>query len=353
MVGAIRIAIVGLGVAGSYLAARLAFETGHEVYGFDMLGSADSKCAWGGSKYELSRILGALDVDFDDYVLYEGRRLHVVFEDGGERTIPTIGLVTFDKNRVEEDLIAKASRGGAKILRGRKVGVGDLVGFDLIVDASGVYRSILPKIAGDTIFPNLEYRVQYDGDPPFDDFTVLPYPGLTGYTWFFPLGSNLAHVGGGDKLHRQKDYVDQFMAKHGGRRLKTIARPIRLLPFGRTNPVWLRANGSLIVGVGEAVGTVFPLLGEGIIPSYQSAEILFESIGESGVDVDTYVSRVKKKLFYFEPIYRAILAKWSGEWSPPRMLPSLMQAYLRSKRIEERFGIKVRIRDFLEIFGRT
>jgi len=353
MVGCIRVAVVGLGVAGSYFAARLSRETRHEVYGFDMLPYPDSKCAWGGSKHELSRILKPFDMDFEEYILYEGRKLHVIFDGKGERTIPTVGLVTFDKNKVEERLIQLAAESGAKITRGRRVSLEDLSNFDLIVDASGVYRSILPRISGDIIFPNLEYRVEYEGQPPYDDFTVIPYPGLTGYTWFFPLGPKVAHVGGGDKLHRQKEYVEEFMLKHGGRRIKTIARPIRLLPFGRTQPVSIRRGDTHIVGVGEAIGTVFPLLGEGIIPSFQSAEILFECVSTGSLDIDSYISKLKQKFFYFDPIYRAILAKWQGKWSPTRTLPSLLYAYLKSKRIEERFGIKVRITDFLEIFRNT
>ncbi|MEM0121145.1 MAG: NAD(P)/FAD-dependent oxidoreductase [Thermoprotei archaeon] len=351
--GNIRIAVVGLGVAGSYLVARLSRETHHEVYGFDMLPYADSKCAWGGSKHELARILRPFDIDFEEYILYEGRRLHVVFDGKGERVIPTVGLVTFDKNRVEDRLVQLAAESGAKITRGRRVGVDELVNFDLIVDATGVYRSILPKINSDIIFPNLEYRVEYEGEPPYDDFTVIPYPGLTGYTWFFPLGSRVAHVGGGDKLHRQKEYVEEFMQKYGGKKLKTIARPIRLLPFGRTQPIHIRRGGSLIVGVGEAIGTVFPLLGEGIIPSFQSSEILYNTILNGSVDIETYTSELKRKFFYFEPIYKAILAKWQGSWSPTRMLPSLFYSYIKSRRIEQRFGIKVRITDFFEIFRNT
>jgi len=204
---------VGLGVAGSYLAARLSRESEHMVYGFEMLPQADSKCAWGGSKHELARILKPFDIDFGEYILYEGKKLNVVFDGKGEITIPTVGLVTFDKNALEERLIQLAIESGAKISRGRKVGIEELANFDLVVDASGVYRSILPKIRGDTIFPNIEYRVEYDGELPYDDFTVVPYPGLTGYTWFFPLGSRLAHVGGGDKLHRQREYVEDFMRK--------------------------------------------------------------------------------------------------------------------------------------------
>ena len=35
-----------------------------------------------------------------------------------------------------------------------------------------------------------------------------------------------------------------------------------------------------VVGVGESIGTVYPMLGEGIIPSMQSVELLVENLDD-------------------------------------------------------------------------
>jgi flavin-dependent dehydrogenase len=347
------LAIVGLGVAGGYLAARLARETSHEVHGFDMLQQVDTKCAWGGSKHELGRITNQVEIDFSQFIFFEGKKLQVFFEDGHQLLIPIIGLVTFDKDGLERALLQKATEAGARVNRGKKVRLEDLGGFDLVIDATGVFRSMLPKIENDMIFPNLEYRVEYDSNPPFDDFSVFPYSGLGGYSWFFPLNDKTAHVGGGDRFHRQKHYVEQFMRKYGGRPFKTIARPVRMVPPTRCEPIYVRKGSQSLVGVGESIGAVFPLLGEGIIPSLQSADILIESFGSKDVDAESYRKGLRKKFFYFEPIFKAILAKWGGNWSAALHAPSLLPSFVRVKKMEKRFGFEIRLSDLVEIFNRT
>lgn len=343
---------MGLGVAGSYLALRLSRESGHEVHGFDLLRKADTRCAWGASKHELSRLLATLDLDFSEFILFEGKELRVVFEDGHEFGIPLMGLVSFNKDGLEERLHAEADRAGAKLHLGEKVGLRELSDYDLVIDATGVYRSLLPKIRDDLIFPNIEYRVDYGGSPPFDDFAVFPYPKLGGYSWFFPLGSGMAHVGGGDRFHRQKEKVDALLHRYPGKIVKLISRPIRMVPPALAKPIWLRNSHQTIIGVGESVGAVFPLLGEGIIPSMQAAETLSEHISKEGADPEGYERAIIERFFYFDPIFRAIQAKWGGSWSSA-LRPSLIPSYIKVKRMERRFGIEVRISHLLEIFNRT
>jgi flavin-dependent dehydrogenase len=345
-----KIAIVGLGVAGGYLAARLARETEHEVYGFDALSSVETRCAWGASKHELGAIVKALDINFEDFVLFEGKRIKVIYPDSYESTIPLVGLVTFDKDALEREFLRLAKEAGAKLQLGKRVSLNELSSFELVVDATGVYRAILPKIKEDMIMPNLEYRVQYD-EMPFDDFTIFPYSKLGGYTWFFPLGSGMAHVGGGDKFHRQREFVESFMQKHNGKKLKTIARPIRIVPFEHAQPIFLKRENQIVVGAGESIGCVFPLLGEGIIPSLQCAQLLFENITQK-MGLDEYVNALKNKFFYFEPIFKIIIAKWNGRWSEA-LKAHLIPSYIRVKRMEKRFGFKIRMRDLLDVFNRT
>lgn len=343
---------MGLGVAGSYLALKLSKETAHEVHGFDLLRKADTRCAWGASKHELSRLLGTLELDFSEFILFEGRKLRVIFEDGHEFRIPLMGLVSFDKDALEERLHTEAQRTGATLHLGEKVRLENLANYDLVIDATGVYRSLLPKIRNDLIFPNIEYRVEYGGNPPFDDFAVFPYPKLGGYSWFFPLASGMAHVGGGDRFHRQKEKVDSLLRKYPGRVVKLISRPIRMVPPALAGPIWFRNSRQTVVGVGEAVGTVFPLLGEGIIPSMQAAETLSEHLLREGIDPEGYEHALIERFFYFDPIFRAIQAKWKGGWSSA-LRPSLIPSYIKVKRMEKRFGVEVRLSHLLEIFNRT
>lgn len=349
-----KIAVVGMGVAGGYLAARLAQGSNHVVHGFDSLPSVSTRCAWGGSRHELSKILSAIEVDFTRHILFTGRRMNVVFEDLSGFEVPLNGLVTFDKDGLETEVLAKAEASGVKITRGVKVTLESLGhDYDLVVDATGVYRSLLPKIQGDMIFPNLEYRVRYHSSPPYTDFAVFPYSRLGGYTWFFPLGDNLAHVGGGDYFHRQKEYVNSFMAEHGGEVVKTIGRPVRMVPPSKAEPIYVERDGLKVVGVGESIGAVFPLVGEGIIPGLQSAELLYRSIEGTRVDVEQYRRSLRRKFFYFEPVFNAILAKWAHTWSAAKMGPRLLPTLLRLSRMERRFGFKMTIGQLFDVFEKT
>ncbi|MCL5066892.1 MAG: NAD(P)/FAD-dependent oxidoreductase, partial [Thaumarchaeota archaeon] len=56
-----KIAVVGLGVAGSYLLNRLS--ENYDVTGYEMQheGEFQAVCAWGTSKNELSKIMKPLD----------------------------------------------------------------------------------------------------------------------------------------------------------------------------------------------------------------------------------------------------------------------------------------------------
>ncbi len=342
-----------MGVAGSYLAARLSAKNSWEIHAFDGLSRPDSRCAWGGSKYELSKLASQVGLDYSKYIFFEGKNLKVIFEDAHEIDIPLVGLTTFDKNGFEEDLEQVARKNGVAVHRGASVTLKDLSGFDVVFDATGVYRNVLPKLKNDMIFPNLEYRVEYGGSPPFRDFTVFPYHGLGGYGWFFPLREGEAHVGGGDRFHRQKQYVELFMRKYGGVPKKTIARPVRMLPPSMCEPIALEGNNHQVVGVGESIGCVFPLLGEGIIPSLQSVDVLMDSFSGCKVDVESYRRGLRKKFFYFEPIFRAIIAKWKGNWAAAKAVPGLIPSFIKVKAMEKRFGFQIRLTDLVEIFNST
>ena len=65
-----KIAIIGLGVAGSYLLHTLSSE--HEVKGFEMqkAGEFDAVCAWGASKSEMQKIFARININFDNYIFF-------------------------------------------------------------------------------------------------------------------------------------------------------------------------------------------------------------------------------------------------------------------------------------------
>ena len=329
-------AVVGVGVAGSYLLARL--EGRCHVTGFESssLEKHYPICAWGTSINAMREIAREVGLNFDDYVLYKGREMLV---DLGEEeiSIRLKGLCTFDKLRFEEDLI-----------RGRDVRFGVRVyepprGFDLIIDATGFNRALLPRPRENYFIPTIEYRVKYPEGMPFNDFYIKPLPELSGYLWFFPLGDSVAHVGAGDYYKRHVKMLEEFMHKYGGEILRKVGRPVRITPPHFSEPIY----EGRVVGVGEAVGTVYPILGEGIIPSIESAKLLIENIE----NLELYRRKLLRKFAIYEKIFRLIKKRMTSGFSWIRDLGKVASLYLHMRLRENRYGIEARLPVIMKVLG--
>lgn len=337
-----KFAIVGLGVAGSYLLNRLSLD--HEVIGYEMQkeGEFQAVCAWGTSKNELSKIMRPLGIDFEKYVLFNGKEMIVdLGANKDPRSIPLIGLVTYDKHQLELDLTkGKKAKFGTKatptLLKDE--------GYDMIIDCTGLYRSFLPKVKEDLWIPCVEYKVSYGArEPSYKDFYIKPFEGLAGYLWSFPLEKGSAFVGAGDYRKRHNDALKEFSEQNPGTFTKRIGRPIRISPPKYCEPFYI----GNVVGCGESIGTVFPLLGEGIIPSLQCAELLVENLD----DLSNYRKKVLQKFEYFNYVYDIIKLKFEGKFSMARHFPLMLKTYKAMKKMENRFGLEVRMSDFKEIIS--
>jgi flavin-dependent dehydrogenase len=298
----LKIAVVGLGVAGSYLINQLSRT--HEVTGFERYPQekVECVCAWGTTKQYASRFAKDCEIDFSEHILYEGRSITTVVG-GTEFESPLCGLVTFNKHSLLEEMRKRAR--GAEFRYGSWVrSEEDLKGYDLIIDATGL-RVLLPKIESHELrIPCVQYRVKYE-TPPFDDYYLEIMEGMGGYLWYFPLGDGWAHVGAGDLNHGHIKAVESFFDRYGGEREKIVGRPIRLCP-----PVYCQPfQSGRVVGVGESIGTVFPLLGEGIIPTLECSELLVKNIG----DLDRYRRKVLRKYAFYETAYNFLMPVFRGK----------------------------------------
>jgi len=130
----LRIAIVGTGVAGSYLLNRIPPE--HEVEAFEMREKEKwwAVCAWGTSAPFISDLVAKAGLNFEDYILFRGKSMIVDPGNGGKTfNIKLNGLVTFDKTRLFRDM-----KKGKNIHWGGKVThINRLKGFDIVIDATG------------------------------------------------------------------------------------------------------------------------------------------------------------------------------------------------------------------------
>ncbi len=326
-----RIAIIGAGVSGSFLASMLNSK-GHEVEVFEGAKKEDHfpVCAWGTCKKMLDHYSKLAGLDFDNYVLHIGKRVEMRLPNGDKEYLNCLGLVTYHKQRWEEDLL-----NGIKMNYGIRCSLDNfpLHKYDYILDCTGFHRSMLPRV-DDFIVPAYEYMVD---NAPHDEFYIIGYKNATGYFWYFPLSNNKAFVGAGDINKRYHGIKEFFDENKGIRIIRKIGRPIRITPPTRMEPF----NYKNVIGVGESIGCVFPLLGEGIIPSLICSEILLDSIDANGIDLKYYRSNVIKRFKYYDDVYRVVRLLISKEFNKIKHMNLLYSMYRNMKREEARFGFEI------------
>jgi flavin-dependent dehydrogenase len=203
-------------------------------------------------------------------------------------------LCTINKPSLLQDLTSSLT------LTRRQLRFGDADAYDIIVDATGITRAFLPPCTSDLILPTLQHRVtveplgnQHLGAGVYGN----RIPGL-GYLWIFPLGNDQYHIGvGGIRLDQHENIMAQFYRENADRYFFSqicscrgiirVASPYYSTPFYdfRKRDV---GKPQLIIGVGEAIGTVSPFTGEGIIHSLECAGLL----ADCWPDEKRYASRV-------------------------------------------------------------
>ncbi|MFZ0328772.1 MAG: NAD(P)/FAD-dependent oxidoreductase [Nitrososphaeraceae archaeon] len=329
-----KIAIAGAGVAGSYLGCLLN-RMGHDVNIFEASKKENHwpVCAWGASYHMLSGFSAKVGLNFDNYVLHVGKVLRMDLPNNTTESLDLRGLVTYDKHRWEEDMLS-----GIKIEYGTTCMPNSFPYFkyDLVADCTGLHRTMLPKSKEDFIIPAYEFLVE--NIQGLDEFYVIGYKGARGYFWYFPLDQEKAYVGAGD-LDRKYYGIQDFFEKHPKSRImKKIGRPIRLAPPKRMEPF----KSGNVIGVGESIGCVFPMLGEGIIPSLLCCDLFLDSLEESSIiNFDEYRRKVLKKFAYYDDVYRIVRLKMENKLNMVRHLNLVMSMYRNMKREEKRFGFEI------------
>ena len=165
----LKIAVMGMGVAGSYLIARLK-NSEHEVVGYERMPEDrhDSICAWGTIKPVLQEFCKKVDRDFNDFLIHDGKNMHVKMNNDVKFDIGLHGLCTYDKLALIKDFIKDS-----KIIYGESPSLEELESqYDMIVDCTGFHRVYLPKLEEDFFLPTYEYKVEYENG--------LPYPDIPG-----------------------------------------------------------------------------------------------------------------------------------------------------------------------------
>lgn len=330
-----NIAIAGAGVAGSYL-GHLLQKRGHMVSVFESSNKESHwpVCAWGASRNVLEKFSDQAGLNFENYIFHVGKTLRMELPNDKKEYLDLKGLVTYNKQKWEQDLLE-----GITIKYGVKCSPESfpLEEYDYVLDCTGLHRTLLPKSKQDFLIPAYEYMVENVHDE--EDFYVIGYKGARGYFWYFPLDHNRGYVGAGDIDRKYYGIAEFFSQQPAVKIVKKIGRPIRLSPPKRMEPFY-QDN---VIGVGESIGCVFPMLGEGIIPSLLCCDIFLEVFdkSESRFDFKQYRKKVLHRFEYYDNVYRIVRLKMNGTLSTIRHVNLLMSMYRNMKKEEQRFGFEI------------
>lgn len=282
-----KIAITGAGMAGAYL-YRLLQGRNHTVSIFDKRPGTRcgiTPCAWGTSRGFRALVADAgLDpalyiLQHFDYILLEGLRLKA-------------DLMTFDKQRLIQDLLQGA------VVDYSPPNFGE---FDRVIDATGVARALLPPLEGDLILPCIQYRLETKIS--LDNQIKL---GRIGYAWCFPLSGGEYHLGCGSLLSDPRPILQGlgWMDDRDRKILCACEGKIRLTAPIHSQPFVAAGAAGEVWGVGEAIGCVAPLAGDGIVPGMRSVQLLLQWWD----DPSGYTRAVLKEFDWMKP-ERAVIDK--------------------------------------------
>jgi hypothetical protein len=320
-----EVAIAGAGMIGSYLHRLLELQgISSDIYGqaVSHTSCGINPCAWGATR-PFRQHVKAVGMDPEKYILKDFKVVN--FENVDMRA----SLLTFDKPLFIRDLRECADVIEGPVPKGK---------YERIIDATGAARAYLPPITNDLLVPCVQYRVKADNA---DSSRVTILYGNLGYSWIFPLSDTEFHIGAGSLLADPRETLrESGFLKPGWKRLCGCSGKVR-----STSPLGSRpfifANPSVecdVWGVGEAIGAVAPIAGEGIVPGMASARLLVASWGSPR----RYISRTLKEFSWMIGEKAVIDKVSSGEQLG-------LQDWLILRRTGRRMGAPVTLRETREL----
>lgn len=263
------IQIYGAGIAGTFL-YNILIKNGYKCSIFDIRKSPDCRCGWGIAYKEAKELYSEIDLDLDEFILSIPEKVLV---NGLE--LKNRGIAIFDKFGLLSEL-----------WKGIEFKKEDA---EIIVDATGASRAILPKINEDRLLPTLQFKERHKNEE-----NIYIYFERHGYAWAFPLGDEW-HIGAGS-IYEEKipELIEKLRNRYGFEKAESdcsCRARIRMLPPSKCRP-FVAQN---VVGVGEAIGCVSGA-GEGNAPALKSAKILFECLE----NLEEYEMRILNELKWIE-----------------------------------------------------
>ena len=290
------IQIYGAGIAGTFLYHLLSSE-GLDVAIYDRRKEPDCRCAWGIVYSEAKSFYSKIGINFDEYVILKPE--YVV---ANGIWLKNRDIVMFDKKKLLSDLWVEMSKAENP---------------EVVIDATGASRAILPRIENDRVLPTVQTTEKHDIEP-----NLYIQMERTGYAWAFPLGDGWWHIGAGNiekgEIGRLLNELRDRYGFNSTNAACNCVGKVRMLPPSRCRP-FISGN---VVGVGEAIGCVSGA-GEGNAPALASAKILADCLLNSGLE--RYEEMILKELEWIENEQRFVDAMLSSNHlTALRLLPKII-----------------------------
>jgi flavin-dependent dehydrogenase len=259
-----KLAIAGAGVAGAYLYKLLSKDWARiDIYDVRHNTKCEvSPCAWVTSKGFIEHV-EASGLDPKKYILQEIK--NVAVDDLKVR----VNVMTIDKPSFVKDLLQ-----GADV----KYTPLDINKYDKVIDATGLSRTFLPPVKEDILSSCIQYCVQSR-----EEIEPRVEPTKIGYAWCFHLTNNRYHIGCGSltenpsHILKELGWHDKYQLNPGRNILCGCAGKIRITGPHHSEPFVSEGLSEGIWGVGESIGCVGSVVGDGIVPGMRSAQILLKN----------------------------------------------------------------------------
>ncbi len=267
------IAVIGAGPAGSALAylAKRYLNTNIVVY--EALKRPGLKaCGWGLLR-SVERYIGTIPRgsilnNIKGFKIYVDNRLVVDYR--SKRTIAYM----VDRPRLMEEMLEHSN---AEVLLGHRINIKEVL---------RINRNYLPVVATGfqwrprdrKLILGIEYRVKNAHIDEPGLMEVWTWSGIVGYLWVFPFNNREVHIGiGGTPPYTVlRRLLDEFIKRD--KRFKDTRIAERLSGYVTVNGLDKNFLDPNIPVIGEAMGAVLPLTGEGMRPSMISAWSLIKAL---------------------------------------------------------------------------
>jgi flavin-dependent dehydrogenase len=136
--------------------------------------------------------------------------------------------------------------------------------------------------------------------------------------------------------------MESFLKKYPCQILKKVGRPVRITPPSHCLPF---TDGRKTIGVGESIGTVYALLGEGIIPSTICAQLFVDNLFDHG----KYTAEVLSTFKIYTNVYNFIKKSINKKFNLIKDFVEVLKIYKYMKSSEDRFGMEINMLNMLKL----